>query len=390
VTGLTNGTGYDFRVSAVNAIGTGTPSATVTGTPTTTPTIAPNDANLTYSPYNWNVTSTRALSINAGAYVRTIIQGTPTAITALFDTSALAGAAPEIRYRVDMGPWIRAAVADSVALTMPSDAAAWTKHVVEIVFAATNVTHERWAGTEAALRFRGFLTSPGSCTTEAIPARGLRVLVYGDSITEGIRTLAAADPPANHDATRCWPLLLADELGAEVGSVGFGGTGIVSAGAGNVPAWPSTWDKIYSGVNRSFTAQPDVIYVLLGQNDDMILGDITTAYTAVLNSLLTAAPSAKILCLSPLSGVRASDVQAAALAASDQTRVSYVNTAGWLISAGDTGDGGLHPYGYRNRQIAALVAAQVRGLMGEGGGVGTGATWLKQAGGSLKAIALAA
>lgn len=33
VTGLTNNTGYDFRVSAVNAVGTGTPSSTATATP---------------------------------------------------------------------------------------------------------------------------------------------------------------------------------------------------------------------------------------------------------------------------------------------------------------------------------------------------------------------
>ncbi len=37
VTGLTNGTSYDFRVSATNAIGTSTPSSTATATPATTP-----------------------------------------------------------------------------------------------------------------------------------------------------------------------------------------------------------------------------------------------------------------------------------------------------------------------------------------------------------------
>ena len=37
VTGLTNDTSYDFQVSAVNAIGTSTPSSTATATPTATP-----------------------------------------------------------------------------------------------------------------------------------------------------------------------------------------------------------------------------------------------------------------------------------------------------------------------------------------------------------------
>ncbi len=47
VTGLTNGTAYDFRVSAVNALGTGAVSASATSTPRTTPSV-PTGLTATY------------------------------------------------------------------------------------------------------------------------------------------------------------------------------------------------------------------------------------------------------------------------------------------------------------------------------------------------------
>jgi lysophospholipase L1-like esterase len=362
-------------VTAVN--GTGSASTIAPAVTIITTTIAPNDSNLVYSPYNWDLSSVRAMTINPGAYLRASIVGTPTAISALFDASDdTQSVLPEVAIKVDDGPWTTYTVASSIALTLPATNG-WAKHSVQMVMKSSwrGSGNSRWGPTSQDVKFLGFLTSPGTCTSAAITKRALNILIYGDSITEGCYTLnnTSANTTDQDSALQGWAYLQAEVLGAEVGVVGFSNQGMVVVGTGNVPAFPSTYTLLYgSGPTRSFSSPtPDVIVINQGTNDGN--GGASTStfqanYLAALNALLVATPKTTIiLAMRPFGGsgsfpnaaAMAPYIQAARAACSDPTRVFYINTTGWLDTT-DTNDG-LHPYGHANiTALAPLLASAIR------------------------------
>lgn len=334
------------------------------------PNILPNDANIIYSPYNWDVNSGRAKTINAGAYFRAQINGSPTSITLWFDMTGVLTPLPQVTVTLDGRAISTAPIASTMVLTLPSGST-WAKRLLEVTVKSMTETQNRWATQSTAVQFQGIATSPGTCVTEPLTARKLNVPVFGDSITEGVRTLnmTATNDTDRNDATIGWAYDLREKLGAEVGVIGFGGSGVTKpSGSGGVPPLKTSLSLLWgSGPSRSFTSPaPDAIVIMDGTNDDAY--DITTDYTNALNQFLAATPSTTpILALRPFNGTnKASQIQAAIAACNSPRRVTYVDTAGWW-STTDSSDN-LHPYGYTNvGKISGLVAAAVRTALAKGG-----------------------
>lgn len=333
-------------------------------------TIAPNDANIIYSPFNWDVQSARAKTINPGAYLRTVIDGGITSLVANFDMTSVVDA-PQINYRVDNGPWTTATVAATVTLSIPATNA-WTSHVVEIVVKCNAFNDSRWTTDATSVKFTGFTCSGGTGgTTRVIQKRGLNVLVYGDSITEGLYTLlftsSSGYNPAQSDAQQGFAYNITGCLGAEVGVVGFGGTGLEHTYT-DVPSVLTTWNKLFNTgtpVSRSFTTPvPDVVVINEGTNDSAVSsGTFQTDYVTLLNDILGVTPSTTVIvAMRPFNGTHASDVQAACASCSQPSRVYYADTTGWH-SAADEGVG-LHPYGYDDAQnLAQRTTAAIRSAL---------------------------
>ncbi len=337
-----------------------------TVSPPSTLTIFPDDSGILYSPYTWQVTHGAATAWNPGAYFRTLFSGPSCTMT--FDVTNNGSPLSQLWWRVDHGPWTQAAVASSVVCSIPVATAGNADvpfHRLEVVFKSIDSANgglNRWNSPSAtALRFTGLVLASGS--TVSLPARApLNILIYGDSLTEGVRTLgeAVSTTPDNNDAMFCWAFELGRQLGAEVGVVGWGGTGF-SASFGNVPVFGSSYALLAAGVARSFTPSPDLVIINHGANDG---GDITAAAKATINALLSVCSKAQIAVLNPLPRPDNTYLRGAAAGISVPARVRYISSAGFFSTALGADGVGLHPSGPNSAGvIAPKVAAAVKSLL---------------------------
>jgi lysophospholipase L1-like esterase len=327
--------------------GDGTDSVGATAVTPTPPTIAPNDPGLTYSPYNWLVTSTSAKTINAGAYFNCRFTGNSCAL--LFDMTNAATPYSQVYYRIDGGQWIKATVAASVACTMPADTTGWNKHRLDVIVKSTSEFLTRWTAPQpASVVFTG-LTLDSGATVSAIAKASKNVLIYGDSITEGFKGAknlgGGQNDPDGSDGLLTYSYSLRDLLGVEIGVVGFGGSGISNGGQGGVPGLTTSYNLLWSGQPRTFSPVPDLVVINEGQNEAATASaTYQTAYTAMLNTLLSLLPTAKIAAMRPFSGVQAAAIQAAVAGCNDTTRTYYVDTSGIVFDGTQSFDG-VHPWG---------------------------------------------
>ncbi len=321
--------------------------------------IAPNDPNIIYSPYNWLVTPTFAKTINAGAVSRVLIGGA-SSVALTFDVSALAAPLPRIGYQIDNNPPAIVPIAASIPLPLPTDST-WPKHRVRWWVDATSETLNRWNAAATAVKFQGYDVA-GAAATVPIPRNPQSIAIFGDSIPEGVRTLrttaASGQDVDRNSAAVATPLLLSQLLPAEIGAIAFGRQGWGVNGNGGVPPLPDSWALLWNGVARAFDPMPDFLVIPMGTNDGT--ADTTAVQITTYRAMLATLPTTRIIAMRPLNGAQASNMQTA-VATIDNPRLTYLDTAGWWVSA-DAPDG-LHPYGYAHHDFAARLAAHVIDLL---------------------------
>jgi hypothetical protein len=319
-------------------------------------TINPTNASIIYSPFNWSVSSGYARTINSGAYFRTIFSGTSVALTT--DTSPDAAPYSQIWVRVDNGAWqLFTLSAGNPTLSVATGLSGGQKHMLEVVVKATSEFLTRWSSPQTIVQITGIVLDTGAAVT--VPNRRTKnVLIFGDSITEGYHVFGLGDVTTS-DVLGCYSYALATALDAEVGVVAFGGTGILNSGQGGVPALPSSYAYLYSGVSRSFTSPaPDLVIYNEGTNDT---GSIASGFETVIEGILASAPNSKHLILVPFNQTHVSDIQAAA-AGIGSANVTYHGTSAWF-NASDSVDG-LHPYAYSSVDfIAPQLLPIVEGVL---------------------------
>ncbi len=268
--------------------------------------VAINDANLFLSPYNWFTSGTAwAQTNNPGAYIRTKVSGTSiklnvdiTPLSTLFGGTA--ASYPTIAYSIDGAAWTTYRLLQTDAAVSLATGLADANHTVDVYFQASLSSGDRWTTPGNVLRVFGFTLDSGKGTS-SFTLRTKRMIVYGDSISEGSQMTSASAAVLSNDSTQTYALMLAKELDAEVGIVGFSGQDYDVAGGGNVPALSASWDLYYAGQSRLvstlFTPVPDYLITNHGTNGVTVPATVT----AILTSWRAAAGAAcKILVTYPI------------------------------------------------------------------------------------------
>jgi hypothetical protein len=317
--------------------------------------IAPDNPALIYSRCNWLTSSTESKTINVGAWFKTLFTGS--SLTLNFDMTGISARRPVIVARIDGRDWQKFDVEETVPLSIPSDQDNDT-HLLEVLFDAATETVSRWSPQSVAVVFTGLTLSSGSETVAAPELVDDYVLFYGDSITEGVRTLAtngSLDVDRNSQVVG-WPRRVADLLGCDSAVVAFGSQGISDSGNGGVPNLVNSYDFLWSGQSRDFSIPPKYCIWLQGHND----GSSNTVADGLeaLNGMLASMVDTIFFLVRPFSGNQAANLQSIQSTCNEPNRVFYIDSTGFFNTSNSAD--GLHPYGFEDfANIAPKIAQAI-------------------------------
>lgn len=320
-----------------------------------------SDGPVFFSPYTWAFpTDGSRASIDAGAYFKTSFTGNQCSLS--FDMVGVGTPLSQVYVSVDGLPPAQYQI-DQIVPCAPSSLVVADHHSLRVSIKATSQNVTRWStlpGTRVALRTINIGPSQSFSAPKTYPRW---ILYYGDSITEGVRTLGhtqAYDVDQNDNMVE-WSAQSAQRLDAEYGIVGFGSTGLTTAGSGGVPALPSAWNLLYPGQSRDFSHCPDVMIENEGTNDgSAAASDVQSAETTFLNAFSTTCPSTKVAVMRPFNGSQWSALQAS-VASFGNRNFSLLDTTGFLNVENGMDDYNLHPIAnnavnYLAPQVAASLS----------------------------------
>ncbi len=351
-----------------------------------------------FSPYNWNVLgASEAVANEPGAYFSIRFAGSGSVVLNL-DTVGMLAAGDKttlvVQWRIDSTVFAPHVLALSESRLTLATGLSNGAHTLQFSFVSSDYHQDRWARTTNAmgglpapaqsLRVTGLTLDAGGTTLPPNSLRPRRLLVYGDSITEG-----AVIKPAN-DATQTYAIALAQLLNAEYGIVGNAGQGWTAsnAPASGVPIFRDAFSQQFSLGPRfpllNGAPAPDYVVVNMGTND-AIFGDVfnparpnlVTEYAlAWLLQMRAYLPASQVFIVVPFGGFYAEALQSAytqyAIARPMDAAVHFINlgstaqTGITALSPGGTAQSfdGIHPNAITHFALGCQLTAAIQTSLG--------------------------
>lgn len=346
-------------------------SFTTASGPTTYPV---TDPSIYWSPYNWysngggamqannvKASSTFALCNMRGGYLKfRAAVGASGSVALNLDTTGLASIAaagcPQVAWSINGGAYQSTTLTSGqTTLALASGLSAGTYEVFAY-FRGVYITQDgnsaqNYSSPNNVLKVTGIVISAGG-TLSATTIRTKKLLVYGDSITEGDLSNGGPRSATSQDAHLTYGYVMAQALDAEVGIVGF---------YGKTWSWlDSSWTNYYAGASRlaagALTPAPDFVVINYGENDGNP-GPASATVAATLSAISAAAPSAKMVLNIPFAGTARTNLTAAAL----PSNCVRVDLARYEMASGATvwSYDGQHPNQRGHANLGAMLAAAI-------------------------------
>jgi lysophospholipase L1-like esterase len=328
--------------------------------------IPPNDPRLMLFGRWDQRAADRAITVNTGSEI--VVRFSGTRLTFFFDTSIYKHEKPTVTIRLDELGWEDREVAERMEVATSGPAT--QEHVARLVARGFREWDNRWSPPlESALIFLGVTAGSGGQLLAPPPRPRWQIEFLGDSITEGVLTMGRgpqSEWPRLSDGRRAYAFQTAELLNAAPFIVGFGRLGITVGGNGGVPRAIESFPFVYQDVPKE-RLQPVAVVIALGANDAKAKADQFLAdYLDYVAAVREAYPVAHIFCMRPLNGTHAKEILAAVerLAATDDKKVHYADTSGWIDPKTDTTDG-LHPNVEGHRCVAEKLAVVIQQVLSE-------------------------
>ena len=308
--------------------------------------VAPSDPRIVLEG-QWGHQPGVAITVNSGSRISFSYAGER--LQLLFDTHGLT-VAPHLWITVDDGAPSLQVVADPVVeLSAPAG-----RHEVEVVVKDVNEHVNRWNPPfECAVVFAGLVLDVNARLLSNGRPGGPRLEFYGDSITQGVRSLSSHPESEGADGTTSYAYLTARAFGATSYQVGFGSQGISKPGNGEVPAGVETFGWNFAGSPAERVEAPDVVVINLGVNDPTLEAE---EYAGYVRRVRSAYPSTTIVALTPFSGKHAETIEAA-VKSLDDPQLVYVDSTGWITE--DDCTDLIHPSVTGHAKIAERLVAEL-------------------------------
>ncbi|MGW3951113.1 GDSL-type esterase/lipase family protein [Streptomyces sp. NPDC004752] len=302
-----------------------------------------------------------AITPNSGSQLR--FRFTGHILRGKFDTSTTVSP-PQIYVSIDgEAPQLHRVDRDLVDFT-PTPLTG-NQHTADIVVKDIDEHENRWVvPMRSGLHFTGLQLAPGASLLPTTPSDTLRLVFYGDSITQGVMALGAEATVDCADGTKSFGYLTGRAFQATTHLVGFGGQGLLRPGNGGVGTADQSlgWNFHGSPVDPQF--EPHAVIVNQGTNDHSYDGAaFRPAYHRYLDRIRGIHPHAWLFAMRPFGGYHAEDI-AWAVAHTADARAVYVDTTGWLSpSQGDFNDD-CHPNMRGHAKAARRLTAVMQATTG--------------------------